>query len=560
MKVQLFLSFLFLYIHSMNGEAQTFNEILGRPTDRSVTINVLFSEPVEVYFEYGTLRGNYSNFTQKINSKEGEPVEIVLTGLNAGTRYFYRTNFRKTGELQFKHGEERTFITQRVTGSSFTFTLEADPHPYDKKGHHPLWNIAMQNQLKDSADFMIDLGDTFGDDHQAFDITSEEIRQLHLNCRDFFGQVCHSSPLFLCLGNHEGESGYYLLQSPPDNIATYATLWRKFYYPNPVPDDFYSGNSTEEEFGMEVPENYYAWQWGDALFVVLDAYRYYTGSAKPRGWEWTIGNQQYDWFKETLEKSNAKYKFVFAHHVLGETRGGIIPARLYEWGGYDQKGNWTFDENRPGWEKPLHQLMVDNRVTIFFQGHDHLFAREEMDGLIYQTVPMPDDSSYQIGISDNGDAFNGLILPGSGHLRVTASPDMVKVDFVLALLPDDETPELKNGDVAYSYTIDKSGNMTSISEIQPWEEKPKMKVFPNPFRDSVTINFSIEKGSNATIEIYDLNGKRVEIIQVENLTTGENSFVWDTKKKNGNYARPGTYICKISSEQGILIEKMVMVK
>ncbi len=286
-------------IQSFLLKAQEFTEILGRPTDHSITVNVLFSEPVDVYFERGTSPENYSHSTETIRSNDGEPVEVILPDLLPNTRYFYRTRYKKPGESQYKQGEEHTFVTQRAPGSSFTFTIEADPHPYDKKGCHPLWDIAMQNQLKD----------TFGDDHNPFDITDEEIQQLHLDCRAFFGQVCHSSPLFLCLGNHEGESGFYLLQTPPNNIATYETRWRKFYYPNPYPDGFYSGN-TEEEIGMGLPENYYAWEWGDALFVVVDVYRYYTANAKPRNWDWTIGKRQYDWLKETLETSSAKYKLV----------------------------------------------------------------------------------------------------------------------------------------------------------------------------------------------------------------------------------------------------------
>ncbi|MFN5365514.1 MAG: hypothetical protein ACK5Q2_12795 [Bacteroidota bacterium] len=62
-------------------------------------------------------------------------------------------------------------------------------------------------------------------------------------------------------------------RNPPDNIAVYGTLWRKFYYPNPVPNDFYSGNLTQEPWNIGLPENYYAFTWGDALFVILDVYR-----------------------------------------------------------------------------------------------------------------------------------------------------------------------------------------------------------------------------------------------------------------------------------------------
>ena len=34
-------------------------------------------------------------------------------------------------------------------------------------------------------------------------------------------------------------------------------------------------------------------------------------------WALTLGDAQYHWFKRTLETSKAKYKFVFAHHVMG---------------------------------------------------------------------------------------------------------------------------------------------------------------------------------------------------------------------------------------------------
>ena len=94
-------------------------------------------------------------------------------------------------------------------------------------------------------------------------------------------------------------------------------------------------------------------------------------------WAITLGDAQYHWFKRTLEQSKAKYKFVFAHHVLGTGRGGIEESDLYEWGGRNKRGDWEFSQKRPGWELPIHQLMVKHGVTIFFQGHDHLFARQD---------------------------------------------------------------------------------------------------------------------------------------------------------------------------------------
>ena len=235
------LTLLALTIISIGLSAQTFTEILGRPTNNSITINVLFSAQVDVYFEYGTVKGNYPNSTAVVTSALNEPVVAVMTGLLPETRYYYRTRYRSTGTGTFLASSEHTFITQRKPGSKFVFTIEADPHPYDPKGYHPLWDICLQNQLNDGADFMLDLGDTFGDDHLVTSgnpYTTTQIQQLMLDNRPHFGLVCHSLPFFFCEGNHEGESGYYLLQTPPNNIAVYETIWRKKYYSNPEPDGF----------------------------------------------------------------------------------------------------------------------------------------------------------------------------------------------------------------------------------------------------------------------------------------------------------------------------------
>jgi len=147
---------------------------------------------------------------------------------------------------------------------------------------------------------------------------------------------------------------------------------------------------------------------------------------------------------------------VFCHHVLGTGRGGIEIATMYEWGGKDRNGAFNFAEKRRGWDLPIHQLMARTGVTIFFQGHDHLYARQELDGVIYQTCPCPADPTYT---AFNRKAYrSGDVVPNSGHLRVTVSPDEVKVEYVRAFLPKDEKSGQKNGTVARTYTVSRKNN------------------------------------------------------------------------------------------------------
>lgn len=556
--IKRFLILAILNIVLLHSFGQSYNIILGRPTDISVTASILFDQKTDMYIEYGIKSGSYTSSTPVVTSVEGQPVVTKISGLTAETRYYYRTRYRKTGASTYLTGTEHTFVTQRKKGNPFVFTIEADPHPYDPKGYHPLWDICLSNQLNDGADFMFDLGDTFGDDHldkvTNLTRTSAQVQQLMLDNRPHLGNVSHSMPFFFCQGNHEGENGYYLLQTPPENLATYETLWRKFYYPNPEPDAFYSGNNEEEPYGMGKPQNYYAFEWGDALFVVVDGWRYYTANVKPRNWDWTIGKTQYDWLKTTLENSKAKFKFVFTHHVMGETRGGIGVATGFEWGGLDNGSN-KFALNRPGWAMPIHQLMVANHVNILFQGHDHVYAYENMDKIVYQTVPMPADSSYSLGYIANGAAFKGTVLKGSGHLRVTVSPDSVKVDFVSALLPEDETTTSKNGDILYSYSI--KNTVANGVETVEFSKIPEVTVFPNPSNGNFYLKKKGEKGIK-TLTLTDLEGRIISKKSINGSINTEETIPVNFDANNRNIA-DGIYCILITFDDNSSIRKLLSV-
>jgi hypothetical protein len=343
-------------------------------------------------------------------------------------------------------GEEFSFHPQRQPGISFVFTVQADSHlGTDKHCDPELYKRTLMNAAADAPDFHIDLGDTFRSS-KITDPDYDKIAQLYIDQRAYFGLLCRSAPLFLVLGNHELEYGY-LLDGTENNIPIWSTKARKLYYPNPEPDDFYTGNAREYDF-IGKRQNYYAFTWGDALFVALDPY--WTTMTDPHAadktlWDSTIGDEQYQWFKETLEKSTETFRFVFVHHVLGETRGGANAVTNGEWG--DAANLETY---RPGWEKTIHQLMADNNVSIFFQGHDHIFVREELDGVVYQTCPMPGDPYYSLY---NADAFGGDKLPNSGHIRVFVSKSEVKVDYIRAYLPKDEAADRVNGEVFFTYTV-----------------------------------------------------------------------------------------------------------
>lgn len=419
--------------------------LLGRPTDRSITLNVLAAGDLDAFAEYGVKPSTYTAKTAVVHFQPDKPVEIRLEPLRPDTDYVYRLRYRTPGTARFDPGEERHFHTARPPGRAFTFALQADPH-LDEVSNPDVYRRSLRDEAASSSDFLIDLGDTFMSDKLESKNWNEVVRR-HLLARSYYELVGHSLPLFLVLGNHEGENSRQM-DGSAENLAVWAAKARKLYYPNPQPDGFYSGGRKPEPF-IGLRQNYYAWAWGDALFVALDPFWYSTARGSD-SWSWSLGREQYDWLKSTLEQSRVKYKFVFAHNLVGgldldgRARGGIEGVPYYEWGGHNQDGSWGFTDKRPGWAMPIHHLLVKNNVTAFFHGHDHLYAKQELDGVVYQEVPQP--SAGRVRTPSGQYAYtHGDILPGSGYMRFRVAPDGVQASFMRT----DAGP----AEVAHTYAI-----------------------------------------------------------------------------------------------------------
>jgi hypothetical protein len=348
----------------------------------------------------------------------------------------------------------------------------------------------MSNLIDDQPDFHIDLGDTFMVDDL---ISQEEVNDAYLVQRDpiFFGGIGHYAPIFLAIGNHEEEEGWNF-DDQPFSAALGSVQARKAFFPTPIDQGeggFYSGNTDilsdidEIIYGDQYREDYYAWEWGDALFVVIDPYHYtmelpYDQGVAGEGyddpftgdqWSWTLGAQQFNWFKQTLENSTAKYKFVFSHNVTGGilrpiievdpgyVRGGAEAAAYFEWGGYNADGTWGFSDHRDPedfGDTPIHQIMVNNHVSAYFHGHDHMFAYEIRDGIVYQEVPSAGFGYSFPGIYNEDETDPdydtiAVFMSLLGHLRVTVTSNVATVEFVRS---SSSYPSI-NQFVRYSYTI-----------------------------------------------------------------------------------------------------------
>ena len=223
--------------------------ILCRAEAEAVTASVLAYEDLEGYIDYGSGR------TELVPFPKGKPVEIIIKGLHANSAYTYRLYSGVPGAAAYVQSDAYTFHTQRAPGVAFTFAVQADSH-LDENASPDVYTRTLNNMAAAAPDFLVDLGDTFMTDKRRDDY--KQAFPQYLAQRYYFGLIGRTAPVFLALGNHDGEGG----SRAGGGMAAWSLANRKLYFPNPEPDGFFTGNAKLED--------YYAWTWGDALFVVLD--------------------------------------------------------------------------------------------------------------------------------------------------------------------------------------------------------------------------------------------------------------------------------------------------
>ena len=390
-----------------------FDIVLGNPTASSIAAKVLAYQPVEGYIEFGPSDGAYSRRTETVQFKAGEPREVAIDGLVGNSEYRYRFRSRSGPATPFDESAEFGFRTPRSAGESFVFTVVADSH-LDRNTDPAIYERTIRDSALAKPDFHVDLGDTFMVDQRRDDFRAAA--EQYVAQRYYFGLIGNTASVFLVSGNHDGEGSFL------GEMGRWSVQQRRTYFA--TPSDV-----------LDRGGNYYSWEWGDALFVALDPY-WITQRRGPRGSAWarTLGKDQYDWLTRTLETSEAKFKFVFIHHLVGglnqAARGGAEAAALYEWGGRNGDGSPGFARQRSGWGKPIHEILVNTGVTAVFHGHDHVYAKEDLDGIVYQLVPQPGLARFGTPRMTRNLYPESEFVPGPGHLRVTVGPGSVLVELV----------------------------------------------------------------------------------------------------------------------------------
>ena len=194
-------------------------------------------------------------------------------------------------------------------------------------------------------------------------------------------------------------------------------------------------------------------------------------------------------------------------------------------------------------------MFVSEGVDIVFHGHDHVFVHQVLDGIVYQACPQPSDAGYGDGWYDDALYRLGEKRNNSGHLLVRVRSDYVQVDYVRAVLPEDEPLAeegipIYNGQVVYSYSIGVAGLAPGVvTGSRPC----LLGVDPNPSGRHFQVTVGIECGQEVTLGVYDIRGREVRLLFSGVLTEGIHSIRWDGRCNDSRPTSPGVYFCRMDA-------------
>jgi len=139
-------------------------------------------------------------------------------------------------------------------------------------------------------------------------------------------------------------------------------------------------NGPDDEKGLT-----YSFDYMNVHFVFVDTERWYYGdpddfSDDRRDWHYV---KHLDWLENDLQKANERnvnYIFVFGHDVPFPI-GGHLHDGLPNLGEaftlpVDSTKQWFIDQRDKFW-----QILVDNNVTAYVGGHEHIYGRQSVDGV-----------------------------------------------------------------------------------------------------------------------------------------------------------------------------------
>lgn len=193
-------------------------------------------------------------------------------------------------------------------------------------------------------------------------------------------------------------------------------------------------------------------------------------------------------------------------------------------------------------EDPWYQTMVvdANNIVHLVQVEKFYIGPRQIKNLVYYT----------------SDGWEGEIITNSTN--IATFPELRLYNNTLYLVYLDSI----SASVADIYFMKRVLPDTSINDelnIDPTIIS-SLSANPNPFRESVEINYKLNSGGPVNLGIFNIRGQLVKTLSKEYKNPGTYTVLWDGSNEHGNSVSNGIYYCRIQVDNKIKTIKLLLVK
>ena len=114
---------------------------------------------------------------------------------------------------------------------------------------------------------------------------------------------------------------------------------------------------------------------------------------------------------------------------------------------------------------------------------------------------------------------------------------------------------------SYNNLADVATNVLPVEIKNIKQEKlTTLNIYPNPFSQSTTINFSIVKSANVSLQIFDISGRLIKTLANEEMEAGNHEIKWNVSDERGVQVSTGIYYLKLITGNYIETKHLSIIK
>jgi hypothetical protein len=119
--------------------------------------------------------------------------------------------------------------------------------------------------------------------------------------------------------------------------------------------------------------------------------------------------------------------------------------------------------------------------------------------------------------------------------------------------------DMRNGNTdIYAQFVDTLGNVGLEDRDRPKQSALMLSSNPNPFMKEVSVFYTIPQSSWFKLDIFDVAGRRVRVLEEGFKKAGIYRIRWNRKTEKGEILPAGIYFCRLSLETKVITNKLVV--